>query len=350
MTHVEYRAYAEQVKERARGRWADVLAALGIERRYLVDKHGPCPLCSHDARDDRFRFSDRHGNGEYICSPNGHGCGAGDGLQLLMKYHGWDYCTAIRKVSEVLGWAGPIATQPCETASSGKLRALLQKTWDEARPVVAGDPVGRCLASRGLALTEYPKCLRFHPSLGYFVKDENKRAKLVSTHPAMLAKVTDPSGKPLTLHRTYLTTAGGKAPVEAQRKLFSSGIKAAAIRLFAADEELGVAEGIETALAAHELTGYPLWAALSSANLEAVVIPDTVRRLHIFADTDRRFAGQAAAFALARRYANGPTPKAFVAVYLVSYREGRHLVRVYRSADAKCDFADVCFEKMNRVA
>ena len=31
--------------ERARGRWREILPRLGIDARFLVNRHGPCPLC-----------------------------------------------------------------------------------------------------------------------------------------------------------------------------------------------------------------------------------------------------------------------------------------------------------------
>ena len=99
-----FREYVDEVKRAAHGRWPGVLAAFGIPAEMLVNRHGPCPMCGGT---DRFRFDDRHGNGEYYCN----GCGAGDGFRLLEKHLGWDFPRAAREVAEVgrrvvaaLGW------------------------------------------------------------------------------------------------------------------------------------------------------------------------------------------------------------------------------------------------------
>src|SRR5207248_5501956 len=69
--------------ERARHRWREILPQLGIDTRFLTNKHGACPLCGGK---DRYRFDDRDGSGSYICGQ----CGAGVGVILLRKLKGWE--------------------------------------------------------------------------------------------------------------------------------------------------------------------------------------------------------------------------------------------------------------------
>ena len=118
----------------------------------------------------------------------------------------------------------------------------------------------------------------------------------------MIAMVTGPDGAPSTLHRTYLTNDGRKAPVIEPRRLMPGIIaKGAAVRLGPTGDLLGIAEGIETALSATALFGVPCWAAVSAGMLAAWQPPPQARRIIIFGDNDPSYAGQAAAYALARR-------------------------------------------------
>jgi putative DNA primase/helicase len=64
---------------------------------------------------------------------------------------------------------------------------------------------------------------------------------------------------------------------------------------------LGIAEGVETAIAAKMLFGVPVWAALNTSLMSAWKPPRGVEKVHIFADHDPHLAGHAAAYALAHR-------------------------------------------------
>ena len=69
-----------------------------------------------------------------------------------------------------------------------------------------------------------------------------------------------------------------------------------AARLFhAPGPRLVIAEGVEDALAAHELTGLPAWAALSAGNMAALILPEHLREVLILADRDKHGLGQAKA-------------------------------------------------------
>lgn len=148
--------------------------------------------------------------------------------------------------------------------------------------------------------------LRFHPALPYWEYDDAGNNIHVGDFPAMVAKVKDQDGNTVTLHRTYLDTDGpGKAPVQSPKKLMTAtsdgATNGAAIRLFPAGSVLGLAEGIETALAVHAATGQRVWSCVSAGGLERVILPQEVSRVHLWADNDASGRGEQAAKRLADR-------------------------------------------------
>jgi putative DNA primase/helicase len=74
-----------------------------------------------------------------------------------------------------------------------------------------------------------------------------------------------------------------------------------AIRLFAAAETMGVAEGIETALSAALIFKMPVWAVTSERLLRQWEPPTSAKRITVFGDNDANFVGQAAAYDLANK-------------------------------------------------
>ena len=93
----------------------------------------------------------------------------------------------------------------------------------------------------------------------------------------------------VAIHRTYLALDGsGKAPVETPKKMlgpFAGG----AIRFAPAGHEIGLAEGIETALSVISARpGLAVWAAGSLEGLAAVAIPAGVWRIRLLMDSDMK--------------------------------------------------------------
>ncbi len=297
MNDLEYAARIDAVKQRAHGRWGEILASAGVDEGILKHRNGPCPLCGGT---DRFQYTDKFGEGNYHCRQ----CGAGGGFKLLQAVKGMDFNSALRDVERFLGLLPQTATAQVSSAEPAgeRMRKLVQRIWDEARPVAPGDEVDRYLGGRGLALPAYPAVLRFHGALGYYQKDAAGKSRKLAEYPAMLACIQDAQGHAVTLHRTYLQD-GAKLKAADAKKVLSAGINGAAVRLFEADEELAVCEGIETGLALHLATRKPVWAGINAGNLEKLWLPPTVRRVCIYADNDADgdFAGQCYAYALARR-------------------------------------------------
>lgn len=276
--------------ENARGKWFHVLSALGVDEQFLVNRHGPCPLCGGK---DRFRFDDRDGSGSYFCNQ----CGPGPGLLLLQKLNGWDYRTACDEIDRVLGTLPTennfVANSASPVASRDRGATLRDMLDAASHPHIAHD----YLRSRGLSVT--PRCLRGHCDLPYF--DDGRR---IGQYPAMVASVHGPGGELESVHRTYL------ADVTPRKKLMKSvsTARGGAVRLFEHDEHLGVAEGIETAIAARELFDVPTWAMISASLMKSWSPPMKVRRVTVFADNDANLAGQQAAYALADRLTQAGIP------------------------------------------
>ena len=73
------------------------------------------------------------------------------------------------------------------------------------------------------------------------------------------------------------------------------------IRLFAPGPVIGVAEGMETALAVRMRTGMPVWSAASASLLARLEPPPETSLVVVWADRDRSGAGEEAAMTLRER-------------------------------------------------
>jgi putative DNA primase/helicase len=276
----------QPLREQHRYRWLEILLGVGVPAAALVNRHGPCPVCGGK---DRFRFDDKDGHGTFFCNS----CGAGDGPKLAMLFRGWEFAQLVEHLDggvANLADPPPRDVAPVEEMPEDK-RKRMNMLWGKALPIKATDPVGLYLASRlgrvptGTGLRHQHRCP--------YPKGEN--------WDAMLAIFTGPDGTPSGLHRTYLTPHGMKAPVVSPKLSLGPLVDGGAVRLAPHGDTLGIAEGIETALAASMLFDMPCWAALNAGRLAVWEPPPGIRRVVIFADNDDNFTGQTAAFDLAAR-------------------------------------------------
>lgn len=198
--------------------------------------------------------------------------------------------------------AQSLAEQEKRNQRNGRINAQIMAA---AHPLQRQSPVGMYLVNRGLgALKKAPASLRM-AALPYF----NEGVE-VGRFPVMLAAVTTPQRTLVGLHRTYISTHGKKAPVPCPKKLTgTSGLLAgASIKLFEpriinGKVTLGVAEGIETALACYLASGVPTWSCVSAWGIKSFEWPAGLQSLVIFADNDASGVGQSSARELAGRAA-----------------------------------------------
>lgn len=330
MNH-DFEARVSDVKSRAHGHWTGILRSLGVDEDILKGKNLPCPIDGCGGT-DRFQYTDKFGEGNYHCRH----CGPGGGFKLLQAVRGIDFNTALQQVERCIGAVRPPPRMVSAEPSAERMKKLAKRIWDEGKPVVAGDEVDCYLSGRGLSLAAYPRALRLHPALGFYERDTSGKSRKVAEYAAMLACIQGPDGHAVTLHRTYLKD-GQKATVRDAKKVLSSGINGAAVRLFEPTDELAVAEGIETALAVHLATGKPVWAGLNAGNLEKLWLPESVRTICVYADNDADadFDGQAFAFALARRLKKE------------KHRSGPRQIQVFIPKQPGMDWADVWRMRMD---
>jgi putative DNA primase/helicase len=283
-------SFHEKTSHAAKGKWRGVLLHLGLPAAALQDKAGPCPLCGGK---DRFRWDNKDGRGTYICNQ----CGAGDGMKLAQEFTGRPFAEVAAQIDGILGNVKPDAPARPPMTEEQRTQAL-RRAWVDSRAVAPGDLVDTYLRSRGLGEVIYPKALRFAPAM---------RDGAGGVRPAMLALVGVWGAKPVSLHRTFLKPDGtGKAEMDAPRKMMPGELpEGCCVQLsdWTGSGALGIAEGIETAMAASALFEMPVWAALNAALLAKWTPPPGCDDVAIFADNDPLFGGQAAAFALAHRIA-----------------------------------------------
>lgn len=271
----------------ARGKWKGILLQLGVEEKSLSGKHAPCPMCGGD---DRFRFDNKEQRGTWICS----NCGAGDGMKLATEYTGKGFVDIANQIDAMIVNVkpdGPARAVMTEEQSKQALRQVAAAT----KPVQPGDLAHKYLASRHIEELIYPKALRFADSL----KDGEGGIR-----PCMVAIVQAQDGTNATLHRTFLKPDGsGKADMKSPRKLMPADLPdGSCVRTCEyTGGALGIAEGIETAMAASAMFDLPVWAAINAGNLAKWMPPEGCDEVAIFGDHDSSYTGQAASYTLARR-------------------------------------------------
>jgi len=170
------------------------------------------------------------------------------------------------------------ATTPAPPGSAEAARRLIAMSQS-----IGGTLVETYLRNRGITALHGTGNLRFHPRC-FYRPDEHSPTE---TWPAMIAAVTDLSGRITGAHRTWLAPDGlDKAPLDTQRKAMGD-LLGNAVRFGVPGEAMAAGEGIESVLSVREaIPGMASAAALSAAHLAAILFPDDLRRLYIVRDND----------------------------------------------------------------
>jgi putative DNA primase/helicase len=191
----------------------------------------------------------------------------------------------------------PAAQPPLHTQGRAD---VISRIWSESQPLGPKGSGSLYLRNRGFYgrfAHEYPTTLRYHPSL------ECHHGDATTLHPALVALFEDIDGRSAGIIRIYLTLFGTKARIENPKRMlsvFPGALSGTAVQLYEPlGGELAIAEGVETALAVRMLSGLPVWAAGSAAQLAKVEVPESVHTVHVCPDHDE--TGLAASRTLAKR-------------------------------------------------
>ena len=252
-----------------------VLSHFGFEHTGL--KHITCPICGGKKK---FRLNEHNGTAMYICT-----CGSGGVFKLLQEVTGRDFKSLADEIDRVFG-----NVQNPSEYQAPKVNDRLATTVSRFRHISRLEGTDGELYLNGRGITQMPTGgVKFSREERH--TDENRK------YQAMYAIASNEYGEAVQRHLTYLE-GSKKAEIERNKKMLSlqeySG--SIAVKLFQARSTLGIAEGIETALSAHQLYKLPVWSALNATLLKKFKAPTGVDTLVIFADNDKNGTGLNAAF------------------------------------------------------
>lgn len=291
-----------KAEDLAHGQWEAILRSAGLDPAFLQYREGPCPICGGNTR---FRWRAEKENG--ICGHCDNGSGGRakvlSGFQILQHLLGCDFRGAANWIRD---WAGsPVAEQlpvrPILKRSGAHqqidrdaMSERYRRLWLDALPLTGECAASIYLKNRVPSLVQLPErsSVRFHPALDYWQYDESAR-KSVKTgrYPALLGAALGPNGKGSTIWRIYLTPEGQKASVPDPKKAAGTELYPGhAVRLYEPEGgQLGIAEGLETAVAVTARWKVPTWATLTAGGMSKFVLPEGyghIKVVRIFADND----------------------------------------------------------------
>jgi len=267
----------------AENQWETIYSHYGLaaSRRHSREE---CPFCGTK---NSFRIApERISYGGYICK-----CSAGNGFQLLQQVEGKSFAEIAREIDQILG-----RTYQSEAPKPRKSTGI--EKWAGLSPI-KGSEGEKYLINRGIRI-----CPRRGVKFGYEIV-QGKR------YGCIYAVAVNGQGEPCYLHQTFLD--GDKKavfkPFSIDGDLIQLPTKkmttirqtedSVAIRLDYPDKVLGIAEGLESALSAQQRFKITVFGTMNTSFMKRFKAPPGVETLMIFADSDKKGAGHAAAFACA---------------------------------------------------
>ena len=185
------------------------------------------------------------------------------------------------------------------SAAEAKTREKIERLLGETQPIegTVGEVYFR--AARNISVS-IPPAIQLHPSLTYWRQGENGKWESIGEWPAIVCRITNGVGEAIAAELIYLEHDGSgkvKLPDDLPAKKTRGPKRGGRVELGDASKQLGIAEGVETALSAAELFGDTVWATAGGSNLKTFVIPDQTTHIVIFGDNGdagRKLAREAA--------------------------------------------------------
>lgn len=252
--------------ERASHNTHDLLRFVGIE--YQEGRHIDCPLCDGKKK-ARIRMNGvQIPGGAWVCPS----CTANQYKPLL------DLCLRVD------------GREFAEFASDVEGRGIVSKSDQLPKPCVER------------AQFQYKKSSiresRYLESRGLYVPEGMDFGHHATYGPVMVGTVRN---KRTVIGRHFTLLEGGVKTGRRYQKRYEDSPTTGYIALMPHGGTLGVAEGVETALAASIMHDVPCWSCIDARQLSRFDVPGDVKALRIFGDFDDSGTGQAAAWELYRR-------------------------------------------------
>jgi DNA primase len=257
---------------------SDIVGQSVALKRRGHDLVGLCPF--HNERTPSFYVTDK---GFFHC----FGCGAnGDAIDWVMQNDGCSFSAAVEKL------LGREVDLPKRDRVQAQFPVLSEREDDARRIAHAHNVWMKREPVIGTLAHTYLRHVRrinvpLRDQLGYVAECYDGQTE--RNYPALVGAIQSPAGAVTGIQRVWLDTATGDAiRIEGKRHKTSLGVLGhGAVRLAPAwGDMLGIAGSIEDGLSAMQLFSIPVWASCGEARMGSVDVPDHIKRVVLFGDSD----------------------------------------------------------------